>query len=147
MAVQSSVERVKTINTDILAFDSKQNNSKQNDSPDLGIDSFTINFAATDRRNQDPIAAYASVEAGTMLEWLNNDVVSHKIISGTLTKGPTDAIYSNEIEPNDKFTFDTSSPGTYAFYDPILVECEWNTTCNRLTRICGKYNFRHHNSL
>ena len=55
MAVQSSVERVKTINTDILAFDSKQNNSKQKYSPDLGIDSFTINFAATDRRNQDPI--------------------------------------------------------------------------------------------
>ena len=119
MAVQSSVEKVKTINTDILAFDSKQNNSKQKYSPDLGIDSFTINFAATDRRNQDPIAAYASVEAGTMLEWLNNDVVSHKIISGTLKKGPTDAIYSNEIEPNDKFTFDTSSPGTYALYDPL----------------------------
>lgn len=118
MAVQSSVEKVKTINTDILAFDSKQNNSKQNDSPDLGIDSFTINFAATDRRNQDPISPrMLTVVAGTMLEWLNNDVVSHKIISGTLTKGPTDAIYSNEIEPNDKFTFDTSSPGTYAFYD------------------------------
>jgi plastocyanin len=55
-----------------------------------------------------------TVEAGTMLEWLNNEVASHKIISGTLTKGLTNAFYSNEIEPNDKFTFDTSSPGTYA---------------------------------
>jgi hypothetical protein len=51
----------------------------------------------------------AKLAGGNSSDLLDNyNSVFHKIISGTLTKGPTDAIYSNEIEPNDKFTFATA---------------------------------------
>jgi len=114
MVAKSGKDQVKGSESDSEAFD-----SKQRDSPDQGIESFTISFAATDRRNLSPVSPpMLTVEAGTMVIWINDDTVPHKIISGTPIKGPTNAFYSNEIEPNDRFTFDTSSLGTYEFYDP-----------------------------
>jgi plastocyanin len=85
-----------------------------------GLKLFSINIGAKDPRSQNPIFPKAlTVTSGTIVTWLNNDDIAHRIVSGNPDAGPTNIFYGDQIEPGEKYTLITDTPGVYDFYDPI----------------------------
>jgi plastocyanin len=81
---------------------------------------FLINIGAKDSRSQNPIFPKAlTVTSGTVVTWLNNDDIDHRIVSGNPDEGPTNVFYGEQIKPGEKYILITDAPGVYDFYDPI----------------------------
>jgi plastocyanin len=60
-----------------------------------------------------------TVQTGDIVMWTNTDSVDHTIASGTPKSGPDGIIFSDILNPGEKFAFHFKEPGTFPYYCTI----------------------------
>ena len=57
-----------------------------------------------------------TIQTGDIVMWTNTDSVDHVVASGTPKSGPDGIIYSDIMNPGEKFAFNFKKPGTFPYY-------------------------------
>lgn len=57
-----------------------------------------------------------TIQTGDIVMWTNNDSVDHTVTSGTPKSGPDGIIFSDIMNPGEKFAFSFKKPGIFSYY-------------------------------